>query len=83
MPDKPLNPTALSQASDKSAALKALRSHKWTGLQRGGNPADAGSYEWVRYCEVCGIEDTCEDPLPICGDTPKSEAPTGLPEVAR
>ena len=25
----------------------------------------AGSYEYVRYCKVCGIEDT-RDPLPPC-----------------
>jgi len=40
--------------------------HKWTGCRRGGSPAEADSYEWVRYCEVCGMEDTCEDPLPPC-----------------
>lgn len=44
----------------------APREHKWTGVQRGGDPAEAGSYEWVRYCQVCGMEDTCEDPLPPC-----------------
>jgi hypothetical protein len=47
-------------------ALADLRSHKWVGQRRGGDPADAGSYEWVRYCEICGMEDTCEDPLPPC-----------------
>jgi len=46
--------------------LKDLRSHKWVGRRQGGDPADAGSYEWVRYCSVCGMEDTCEDPLPPC-----------------
>jgi hypothetical protein len=40
--------------------------HKWTGCRRGGSPAEADSYEYVRYCEVCGIEDTCEYPLPPC-----------------
>jgi hypothetical protein len=40
--------------------------HKWTGCRRGGSPAEADSYEYVRYCEVCGMEDTCEDPLPPC-----------------
>lgn len=49
-------------------SMKALRSHKWIGRQRGGDPADAASYEWVRYCEECGMEDTCEDPLPECPD---------------
>lgn len=42
------------------------RQHVWTGCKLGGHPANAESYEWVRYCKVCGIEDTCEDPLPPC-----------------
>lgn len=41
-------------------------SHKWVGRQVGGSPFNAESYEWVRYCDICGIEDTCEDPLPPC-----------------
>ena len=40
--------------------------HKWIGCQLGGSPANAESYEWIRYCKVCGMEDTCEDPLPEC-----------------
>lgn len=44
----------------------ALMSHQWTGVQRGGDPTEAGSTEYVRYCRLCGIEDTCEDPLPPC-----------------
>lgn len=48
-----------------------LRTHKWVGRLVGGNPANAESYEWVRYCEVCGIEDTCQDDLPPCmGEQP-------------
>lgn len=47
-------------------ALDNLRSHTWTGCQRGGSPSEAESYESVRYCSVCGMEDTCEDPLPPC-----------------
>lgn len=39
----------------------ALQSHKWSGLQPSKH-----STEYVRYCETCGIEDTCEDPLPPC-----------------
>lgn len=42
------------------------REHEWTGCQMGGNPANVESYEWVRYCKVCGMEDTCEDPQPPC-----------------
>ncbi len=51
---------------DDEETVIALRSHQWTGCQQGGDPADAGSTEWVRYCKVCGMEDTCEDPLPPC-----------------
>lgn len=40
--------------------------HKWVGCRAGGDPANAGSYEYVRYCDICGIEDTCDDPLPPC-----------------
>jgi hypothetical protein len=40
--------------------------HQWTGCRRGGDPTDAGSAEYVRYCSVCGMEDTCKDPLPPC-----------------
>ena len=43
-----------------------MAEHVWTGCQLGGNPANAESYEWIRYCKVCGMEDTCEDPLPEC-----------------
>lgn len=45
---------------------KNLHTHKWVGQKMGGNPACAESYEWVRYCSMCGMEDTCEDPLPPC-----------------
>lgn len=41
--------------------------HKWVGKRVGGHPADAGSYEYVRYCENCGLEDSGEDePIPPC-----------------
>lgn len=50
--------------------LEALRTHCWVGRQQGGNPAEAESYEWIRYCAVCGMEDTCEDiVLPCPGST--------------
>ncbi len=48
--------------------------HKWKMQRMGGNPANAESYEWVRFCEVCGIEDTCEDPLPPCSPVPPVDA---------
>lgn len=52
--------------------------HKWTGMQLGGRPDEATSYEWIRYCSVCGMEDTCEDPLPECpGEDTSPEAPAG------
>ena len=61
-PQKLADPAVVADPS----TINALRSHKWTGLQQGGNPAETGTYEWVRYCSVCGMEDTCEDPLPPC-----------------
>jgi hypothetical protein len=30
--------------------------HRWVGQQAGGRPDDASSYEWVCYCDVCGVE---------------------------
>ncbi len=51
----------------------ALRSHKWTGCQQGGSPSEVGTYEWVRYCSVCGMEDTCQDPLPPCPGAAKAD----------
>ncbi len=49
-----------------------LNSHKWVGRQMGGNPANAESYEWVRYCDYCGAEDTCEEGIPECPVTRES-----------
>jgi hypothetical protein len=46
--------------------LRDLRSHEWVGQRAAGDPAEEGSYEWVRYCKNCGMEDTCEDPMPPC-----------------
>ena len=40
--------------------------HVWTGCQQGGSPVEESSTEWVRYCKNCGMEDTCEDPMPPC-----------------
>jgi hypothetical protein len=34
--------------------------HVWKGQRAGGDPADAGSYEWVSYCENCGVEQSDE-----------------------
>jgi hypothetical protein len=30
--------------------------HKWKGQRAGGPPDEAGSDEWVCFCEVCGWE---------------------------
>ena len=30
--------------------------HKWKGQQQGGNPSDIGSYEWICWCDNCGVE---------------------------
>lgn len=59
---------ARERIADLEAENARLRSnsHKWTGCQRGGSPVEATSSEWVRYCEYCGSEDTCEDDMPAC-----------------
>ncbi len=49
-----------------SSPSTPMSEHKWTTVRQGGDPANADSYEFVRYCEVCGMEDSCEDPLPPC-----------------
>jgi hypothetical protein len=48
--------------------LRNLRSHAWLGARREFKPGPygTGSYEWVRYCSACGMEDTCEDSMPPC-----------------
>lgn len=58
--------------ASRSEPVSPQPQHEWTGCQRGGNPANEDSYEWVRYCKNCGMEDTCEDPMPPC---PASESP--------
>ena len=63
---------ALRKGWDALAGI-AAPTHKWSGCRRGGNPSESGSYEYVRFCEVCGIEDTCEDPLPPCIAAPNKE----------
>jgi hypothetical protein len=32
--------------------------HRWVGKQMGGSPDMAESYEWVEYCDICGVENT-------------------------
>jgi hypothetical protein len=43
-----------------------MSKHKWVGKRLGGNPGEAGSYEFVRYCEICGWEDPGEDEISPC-----------------
>ncbi len=43
-----------------------IEQHEWTGCQQGGSPVEESSTEWVRYCNKCGLEDSCEDPLAAC-----------------
>lgn len=53
--------------------------HKWTARQAGGRPDDAGSQEYVGFCEVCGIEGSAEEELeneafpPCSGPLPAEE----------
>lgn len=51
---------------DAEIALLKIHSHKWTGRRMGGSPDNAESYEWARFCDYCGAEDTCDDDLPAC-----------------
>jgi len=56
-----------------------MTEHKWKFQRVGGSPAEADSYEYVRFCEVCGMEDNCEDDLPPCeGDATLPESRPGL-----
>lgn len=43
-----------------------MKEHKWVGQRVGGDPTEAASYEWVRYCSICGMEDTHKDLFPSC-----------------
>jgi hypothetical protein len=48
------------ESNDDSRLVQAMTTktakHRWVGQQAGGRPDDASSYEWVRYCDVCGVE---------------------------
>lgn len=35
--------------------------HRWMGQRMGGDPAEAGSYEYVKYCRDCGKASNGED----------------------
>ena len=71
--------TAAEAWTDAASRLapepQLLRTHKWTGRQLGGNPANAESYEWVRFCgRVRHGRSTCEDPMPPCpGPAPEPQ----------
>lgn len=49
--------------------------HVWKGQQMGGDPADAGSTEWVQWCDGCGVEADGDNeqgecvPAPEVGET--------------
>jgi hypothetical protein len=30
--------------------------HVWVGRQMGGSPDTAEAYEWIEYCDLCGME---------------------------
>jgi hypothetical protein len=66
--------------TDREYVEASTTKHTWVFQRAGGNPANAESYEWVRYCSVCGMEDTCEDEeLPPCEGViaPETEAGSG------
>jgi len=45
-----------SMGYERVVMYRQICHHEWTGRQRGGDPADAGSTEWVEYCALCGME---------------------------
>ena len=59
----------------------APRKHRWGGCKLGGSPVEESSQEWVRYCDDCGMEDTCEDPLPPCPGPDPAPAPQSTEDV--
>ena len=65
---------------DEDDEQPAPRKHRWGGCKLGGSPVEESSQEWVRYCEDCGMEDTCEDPLPPCPG-PEQPAPKQAGDV--
>ncbi|MDE2106846.1 MAG: hypothetical protein KGL39_57050 [Patescibacteria group bacterium] len=44
------------------------RPHVWVGQRSGGDPTEASSAEFVRYCQVCGSEDTGEEDFDLICD---------------
>jgi hypothetical protein len=30
--------------------------HEWKAQQQGGDPTEIESYEWICYCDNCGVE---------------------------
>lgn len=52
---------AAAKYSDEDSAPCPDGQHRWKGQRMGGSPDMAESYEWVEYCDVCGIERPCED----------------------
>lgn len=42
--------------------------HLWITKRAGGDPAEATSYEWITYCDRCGIEYSEENAMEECSD---------------
>ena len=66
--------------ANRTPEQPAPRKHRWGGCKLGGSPVEESSTIWVRYCEDCGMEDTCEDPLPPCPG-PEQPAPKQAGDV--
>ncbi len=68
-------PAVEGRSGQEPQWIQNMRSHNWVMRRMGGNPANAESYERIRYCEICGIEDICEDNenFPACAPLPASE----------
>jgi hypothetical protein len=45
-----------SMGYERVVMYREICHHEWTGQQRGGDPVDAGSTEWVEYCKLCGMK---------------------------
>jgi hypothetical protein len=48
--------TAENKAFHKKGHGLYSMKHEWKGQQSGGNPAEIESYEWICYCDNCGVE---------------------------
>jgi hypothetical protein len=60
---------------DVAARLRAAvpEPHKWITRRAGGSPVELGSYEQVRFCDTCGVEQTEDNANETCVPEPQEE----------